>query len=774
MPRYKIFTKDNLDPTIKVERSYPAFKVIEVDENLAGELAKFYPLQKVPEVAEPEFAAPLSTLATANDDRRGRRDVTVRFKFPVDPETIASVENLGASIIGHTGNSGLVATVPNKRVLSALKKNEHVAGVTLHRASIDIDPSFFQQLIEQHVPDTLEAAFETQEATPKRAPTRNLSVPGVLVVEFYTDEDTERGLRRLKREKAGAVDRIADTRLMVDLTGSEDIESDALAIFKCVGLKRVSEKKVKQLYNDRARHVIGDGIVTQPPHNNRLTGNGEIVGVADSGLDTGVAATIHPDFRGRVAHIESWPIAPSFSPFVLNDGADDGASDDFSGHGTHVAGSVLGDGSRSISLGLPPIEGVAPAAQLVFQAIEQRPQWTQAQKIQFLISGQKPPASGLYGIPDDLQDLFRSAYTAGARIHNNSWGGGVPGAYDEQCDDLDRFVWDNKDFLVVVAAGNSGTDQHVPHGHIDPTSVDSPATAKNCLTVGACENVRSDSFSIKYSDWWSDDFAHPGISQDPMADSNDDVVAFSSRGPTNTGRRKPDVVAPGTFILSTRSSTMPANNFAWGAFNSAKSDYMYMGGTSMASPLAAGAAALLRQHLRKNSGIDTPSAALLKAGMIHSAQYLNYRFAAPDALAPADNEQGWGQVTLANVIDLEQPEMVFYHDDTGGLQTGQDRTFIVSLSSQSDLRITLVYTDFPGEQLINNLNLLVFDPNGVAHLGNDFSNTGALDDLNNVEGILVANAIAGEWTVSVVASDVTVGPQDFALVITAGNDFSAA
>jgi len=484
MPRYKIFTKGKLDSTITVERSYPAFKIIKVDEEMADELSKSHPLQKIPEVAEAKLADSLSTLASANDDRRGRRDVTVQFKYPVGPETIASVEKLGASIIGHTGNSGLIAAVPNKRVLSALKQNEHVARVTPHRASINIEPSFFQQLMEQNVPDNLEDAFAIQEAMSEKAPTRDLSVPGVLVAEFYTEEDTERGLRRLKREKSGEVNRIADTRLLVDLTKSEDVQTDALAIFKCVGLKRVSEKKVKQLYNDRARQVIGEGIVTQAPHNNRLTGSGEVVGVADSGLDTGVAATIHPDFRGRIAHIESWPIAPSFSPFVLNDGANDGASDDFSGHGTHVAGSVMGDGSRSLTLGLPPIEGVAPAAQLVFQAIEQRPQWTQAQTIQFLINGQQPPASGLYGIPDDLQELFQSAHTAGARIHNNSWGGGIPGAYDEQCDDLDRFVWHNKDFLVIVAAGNSGTDQQVPHGHIDPTSVDSPATAKNCLTVG--------------------------------------------------------------------------------------------------------------------------------------------------------------------------------------------------------------------------------------------------------------------------------------------------
>ena len=137
--------------------------------------------------------------------------------------------------------------------------------------------------------------------------------------------------------------------------------------------------------------------------------------------------------------------------------------------------------------GLGPIEGTAPKAQLVFQAIEQVPNWTMQAQLEFLSAGEEPPASGLFGIPDDLATLFQDAYDQGARIHSNSWGGGEPGGYDSQCEALDRFVWNHKDFLVLVAAGNSGRQTGL-HG-IDPTSVDSPGTAKNCLTVGASEIV---------------------------------------------------------------------------------------------------------------------------------------------------------------------------------------------------------------------------------------------------------------------------------------------
>ena len=81
------------------------------------------------------------------------------------------------------------------------------------------------------------------------------------------------------------------------------------------------------------------------------------------------------------------------------------------------------------------------------------------------------------------------------------------------------------------------------------------------------------------------------------------------------------------------------------------------------------------------------------------------------------------------------------------------------------LRATLVYTDFPGESLINNLNLIVTDPSGKFYLGNDFNGSGSLDSRNNVEGVVIQSPPAGEWTVNVVASEVQQGPQAFALVI---------
>ena len=330
-------------------------------------------------------------------------------------------------------------------------------------------------------------------------------------------------------------------------------------------------------------------------------------------------------------------------------------------------------------------------------------------------------------------------------------------------------MWENRDFLILVAAGNSGADGSGALAAIEPGSVDSPGTAKNCLTVGASENDRPDQFDTTYGESWPSDFPRNPYRNDSMADSIDDVVAFSSRGPCGTGRRKPDVVAPGTFVLSTRSSQIPFNHFAWGEFVDAPAHYMFMGGTSMATPLVAGAAATVRQFLREFVGYANPPGAMVKAALIHSAQFLNYRFAHPDSLPFADNEQGWGRIELRSIIDPPNGRTVYFVDWPHGMDIGDSVEADITVNDSSiPLRATMAYSDYPGEDLVNSLNLFLVAPDGTFHVGNDFDGAGIPDALNNVEGIVIDNPMQGDWTVRVVASEVQVGPQTFSGVVSGG------
>ncbi len=89
--------------------------------------------------------------------------------------------------------------------------------------------------------------------------------------------------------------------------------------------------------------------------------------------------------------------------------ADDGPSD-IDGHGTHVAGSVLGDGTNSSGT----IKGLAPEAQLYFQAIGA---WCANNP-----TTPKDYRYSLNGLPSNLTELFKQGADNGSRVHTNSWG----------------------------------------------------------------------------------------------------------------------------------------------------------------------------------------------------------------------------------------------------------------------------------------------------------------------------------------------------------------
>lgn len=253
-----------------------------------------------------------------------------------------------------------------------------------------------------------------------------------------------------------------------------------------------------------------------------LSGKGQVVTVADTGLDRGAAGT-HPDVQGRI--VKSYCLGRP-APCDWSD---------FGGHGTHVVGSVLGSGAGSGGL----YAGTAPQAGLIIQSLDDA-------------------FGSLSGIPIDVGDLMRTARADGSFIHSNSWGGttgytNLYGGYDTESSQVDTAAWENKDMLVLFAAGNSGADVN-KDGLVDSDSLASPGTAKNALTVGASENNRP-----AINNTWGLSYGSP-IAGDLRANNAAGMAAFSSRGPADDGRIKPDVVAPGTFIASLRSQNFVFND----------------------------------------------------------------------------------------------------------------------------------------------------------------------------------------------------------------------
>lgn len=208
------------------------------------------------------------------------------------------------------------------------------------------------------------------------------------------------------------------------------------------------------------------------------------------------------------------------------------------------------------------------------------------------------PNAQFLNVPSNMEDMTAPAYRVGARIHTNSWGSST-NSYTSSSYYFDKYSFENQDFLVTVAAGNGGSASATSDG-----TVGSPATGKNVVSVAAGEQAAA---------FWTE----LGITCTDCDDN--DIAYFSSRGPAYDGRVNPQIVAPGHLIASA-SSTPDSSTSCNVALNA---------GTSMATPLLAGSAALVREFFgkgfyptgREESGDSfVPMGALVKAVLVHSAQ----------------------------------------------------------------------------------------------------------------------------------------------------------
>jgi subtilisin family serine protease len=482
-----------------------------------------------------------------------------------------------------------------------------------------------------------------------------------------------------------------------------------------------------------------------------LTGRGQTVAVADTGLDRGALDdTLHPDFRGRVRALRSWPVNPSWTPFAVRPGSDDGPADRSSGHGTHVAGLAVGSGALSRG----EHRGAAPEAELVFQSIEQHTEIRPAHAARI------PTGFYLSGRPLDLRQLFREAREQGARIHVNSWGDPAGGRYTDDCYEADLFLRDNPDAVVLFAAGNDGTDRD-GNRVADEGTLYAPAAAKNVVALGATEGPASGT----RTQWGGMDpsgqrFRNPADRADPVSGETDRLAMFSSAGPTVDGRIKPDVCAPGTGLAAPRSAACSARG--WG-LASPLPHYMLNGGTSMANGVAGGFTALLRQAWEAHRG-SAPSGAALKALLVLGALPVGRRDGRGEEPRSA---AGFGRIHFAGCAPRQPERTVRLEDDAAAaLGTGEVRDFRVAVRRPGALRAVLAWYDAPGETLVNDLDLCLIAPDGRRVWGNHPAGSpGVPDRRNTVELVHLPEAAPGEYVLRVTGANVPAEPQPFALAL---------
>ena len=426
--------------------------------------------------------------------------------------------------------------------------------------------------------------------------------------------------------------------------------------------------------------------------------------------DTGLDRD-HPDIAGRVAAI--------YTQF----GLDTSPADSNGGHGTHVTLTAIGDGTSDSST-----KGIAPAASVTMYALEYDP-------------------TGTFGRQGSIYDLLADAKQKTARIAINAWGlSGSEGQYTADSRSVDQFVKDERSLLPIFSVGEwDGTGT---------STVTTPATAKNVLSVGASTTGSG------------------GTTPQGSVDT------ISREGPTIDGRIKPDVVAPGIEICSGRAEeARTPSGFACGTGTHANGDplYMSLSGTSQSASVAGGLAALTREYLREQVSISSPSASLIKAAMINGADDLG----APDV---PNYQEGWGQLNIQNTVmpmDGTTPLSTFY-DDGKTLQPSFGLLYELNLDITHGLDITLTWTDEAGSatssqtesKLINDLDLIIFDPDGNQWYGNNFNAGfsvigGSSDTKNNVERVSIApNTLSnsGQWLVQVIHRGGV--DQDFSIVVT--------
>ena len=391
---------------------------------------------------------------------------------------------------------------------------------------------------------------------------------------------------RAQTEAAGAN---ATRQLTVGETTVQFVEIGSSALTALAASPEVVSVEpyvVPELLDERAARIVAGSlnaagtVPTGPGYFGFLTSQGFpsslmnfTVDITDEGIDKGVVpppAGSHPDF-----FVSGNPAGATRLDYAQENTADSNARD-CGGHGTNVASIAAGfnsgtgatvEDAQGFNYGL----GIAPRARVGATKIFN--------------------CAGNFDVSTSFTALVSNASAQGARVSNNSWGAPVNGDYNADSREYDSLARDarpaaagNQQMVEVFSAGNSGSGAN---------TIGSPGTAKNVITVGASENVRP----IGSTDGC-------GVT-DAGANSAKDIIDFSSRGPTDDLRTKPDVVAPGTHVTGAQPQTGAEYNGSGTCnpqFPAGSTRYSLVSGTSQAAPETTGFAALIRDWYAREEG----------------------------------------------------------------------------------------------------------------------------------------------------------------------------
>lgn len=510
-------------------------------------------------------------------------------------------------------------------------------------------------------------------------------------------------------------------------------------------------------HNANAAISTGANLLQAPPYS--MNAAGLTVGI----WDAGAVRSTHQELTGRVALL-------------------DGAS--LVDHSTHVGGTIGAVGVQAAA------KGMAPAVSLDSY------EWTSDKSEQTSRGASYPGEAGKIYLSNHSYGYVSGwNYTGLASPKWNWYGSGTTsasiepdfGKYETNARDSDSMAFSLPYYLIVRSAGNDRADNPVAGDPVSLTTSTTSAVSYDPASHPAGDGVyRGNGYDTISYDAIAKNVLTIGSVGDAVSGGTRSLTGaymsyYSSWGPTDDGRIKPDLVANGENLYSTISTNDTA--------------YDTMRGTSMATPNTTGSAALLLNWWQTLFPGHALRASTLKALLIQTADDLG--------TAGPDYQFGWGLVNVKAAADLVQN----YQSSPGTRRVIEDsvsttttsRTYSFTWDGSSPIRATLCWTDPAGTatttsdlrtaRLVNNLDLTITGPTGTVYqpwvmpFVGDWTNaalsaaaTTGVNNTDNVEQVYVSSPTnAGQYAVTVKYSGtLTNSLQNFSLVLSGGVSNAAA